>query len=213
MLLCKHCNKECKNDNSLRNHERLCKNNPDRNLDHIHRGQVKRTNSLRTRKDRGTFRNQWSDPNYELKDSTRKKLSDHSKSIVWSEEQKIKHSERMKKAVEAYPNSYTSSNRGRVKQFEYKGIKFQGTWELEFYKFCEEKNIAIERSNEWFEYEWNGIRKYFPDFYLPEKDLYIEVKGYETERDRAKWTAFPKRLKIIKKSDIIDIRKRTWTGL
>lgn len=28
MLNCKFCNKECKSDNSLRNHERLCKQNP-----------------------------------------------------------------------------------------------------------------------------------------------------------------------------------------
>jgi len=32
MLLCKFCNKECKNDNSLRNHERLCKNNSNRQI-------------------------------------------------------------------------------------------------------------------------------------------------------------------------------------
>ena len=30
MLLCKFCSKECKNENSLRNHERLCKLNPDK---------------------------------------------------------------------------------------------------------------------------------------------------------------------------------------
>jgi hypothetical protein len=30
MLICKFCNKECKNNNSHRNHERLCKSNPDR---------------------------------------------------------------------------------------------------------------------------------------------------------------------------------------
>jgi hypothetical protein len=30
MLLCKFCSKECKNDNSLRNHERLCKENPNK---------------------------------------------------------------------------------------------------------------------------------------------------------------------------------------
>lgn len=29
MLICKHCDKECKNKNSLRNHERLCKENPE----------------------------------------------------------------------------------------------------------------------------------------------------------------------------------------
>lgn len=27
---CKFCNKECKNSNSLKNHERLCKLNPSR---------------------------------------------------------------------------------------------------------------------------------------------------------------------------------------
>lgn len=30
MLICKHCEKECKNKNSLGNHERLCKENPNR---------------------------------------------------------------------------------------------------------------------------------------------------------------------------------------
>lgn len=30
MLICKYCGKECKNENSLRNHERLCKKNPNR---------------------------------------------------------------------------------------------------------------------------------------------------------------------------------------
>lgn len=119
----------------------------------------------------------------------------------------------MKKAVEENPESYTSSNRGRVKQFEYDGIKFQGKWELDFYKYCKENEIQIERSNEWFEYEWNGTRKYFPDFFLREKNLYIEVKGYETERDLAKWKNFPKRLKVIRKDDIIAIRKGIWQGL
>ena len=35
MLYCQYCNKECKNDNSLRNHERLCKNNPERSISNV----------------------------------------------------------------------------------------------------------------------------------------------------------------------------------
>lgn len=31
-FICKYCGKECKNSNSLRNHERLCKNNPTRQI-------------------------------------------------------------------------------------------------------------------------------------------------------------------------------------
>lgn len=34
MNICKYCGKECKNDNSLRNHERLCKQNPRRQITH-----------------------------------------------------------------------------------------------------------------------------------------------------------------------------------
>lgn len=54
----------------------------------------------------------------------------------------------------------------------------------------------------------NGIgdRTYYPDFYLPQDDLFIEVKGYETERDRAKWRDFPLKLKVIRKSDIEKFR-------
>lgn len=36
MLNCKFCSKECKNDNSLRNHERLCKLNPNRDSSSIY---------------------------------------------------------------------------------------------------------------------------------------------------------------------------------
>lgn len=32
MFICKFCGRECKNDNSLRNHERLCKLNPNRQI-------------------------------------------------------------------------------------------------------------------------------------------------------------------------------------
>ena len=38
MLYCTYCNKECKNSNSLRNHERLCKHNPNRQLTSYERG-------------------------------------------------------------------------------------------------------------------------------------------------------------------------------
>lgn len=210
ILSCKHCGQERKNENSLRNHERLCKNNVARNLDHIYKGLDKRRESLKTKKQRGTAKNQWDVDGYQLKDSTRQKLSASSKKQSWDEQRKQRHSAAMKNAVSAHPDAYTSSNRGRTKQIIYDEIKFQGKWELEFYQYCKTKDIMIERSNEWFEYEWNGTRKYFPDFFLPEKEMYIEVKGYETERDRAKWNAFPKKLTIVRKQDIIDIRKGIW---
>ena len=151
---------------------------------------------------------------FQLKDETRKKFSNNTKKLNdnrWSDpENRKKQSAAMKLAVQKYPESYTSSNRGRTKQIVFEGIKFQGSWELEFYKYCKLKNIQIVRCNEWFEYEWEGTRKYFPDFYLPEKDLYVEVKGYETEKDQAKWAHFPKKLRVVKRKDISDIKKGIW---
>lgn len=38
MLHCRYCSKECKNNNSLRNHERLCKLNPQRQLTNFEKG-------------------------------------------------------------------------------------------------------------------------------------------------------------------------------
>ncbi len=153
---------------------------------------------------------------YTMKEETKEKMRISAKetnSRRWDEEERKRHSQSMKRAVQENPQSYTSSNRGRTKQIEFDGVKFQGRWELVFYTYCKENSIEIERSNEWFEYEWNGTRKYFPDFYLPEKDIYVEVKGYETDRDRAKWASFPKSLKVVSKKEIDEIKKGTFLGL
>jgi hypothetical protein len=205
MLSCNFCSRICKNDNSLRNHSRLCKLNPDR--DNPPPKSDKWRESMKNKKNANQFTY-----GAKVSEETKKKLSEASKKQVWSEERRQNHSIAMKKAVEENPDSYTSSNRGRTKQIIFDGIKFQGQWELEFYLYCKKNNIQIERTNEYFEYEWNGSRKYFPDFFLSEKNLYIEVKGYETERDRAKWSAFPKKLKVIGKEEIAKIRKGCFEG-
>jgi hypothetical protein len=43
--------------------------------------------------------------------------------------------------------------------------------------------------------------------------MYIEVKGYETDRDRAKWLQFPKNLRIIKETEIKQIRQGCFMDL
>lgn len=144
---------------------------------------------------------------------TREKISAHSKNIVWDEQRRKNHSEAMKRAVKQNPESYTSSNRGRTKQIEYDGIKFQGQWELDFYKWAKSNDLTPKRPNRSFKYEWNGERWYHPDFYIEKLDAYVEVKGYETERDQAKWSQFPERLIIIKEREIKEIRNGSFTGI
>ena len=117
----------------------------------------------------------------------------------------------MKEAVKNNPDSYTSSNRGRTKQIEFDDIKFQGNWELEFYKWAKANNLNPKRATDGFTYIWNGERTYFLDFYIESKDLYVEVKGYKTDRDEAKWKQFPKELLIVDKKAIDKIRKNSYT--
>ena len=130
-----------------------------------------------------------------------------------SDETKKKLSESMKRTVLANPESYTSSNRGRTKQIIVDGIKLQGQWEVDFYLWAKVAALDPKRPTEAFKYEWHGDRWYHPDFYIPSLDLYIEVKGYETDRDRAKWLTFPKKLRIIKEAEIKQIRKGCFVGL
>ena len=212
---CQYCKKACKNDNSLRNHERLCKSNPNKQSlvsNFIQYNQkrkelgIKGSNQYTKAKELGL-------PKITISEETRLKLSQSSKGRKYSDELKRKHSEAMKKAVEKHPDSYTKNNVvGRVRNIEYKGIKLKGSWEVLVAQWLDYNNIKWEHETKSFEYEWNGIRKYYPDFYLPELDLYIEVKGYERERDLAKWKVIPN-LRVFKLNEINAIKNNTLAPL
>jgi len=197
-MICYYCNKPVKNERSKQQHELRCKNNPDK-ID------VKPSYGMLGKKGANQFTY-----GATVSESTKKKLSDSTRKLNkerWADpEFKIRHSSAMKRAVELNPESYTSSNRGRVKQIVYDDIKFHGQWEVDFYKWAKSEGIDITRSVQGFKYIWNGERTYFPDFYIVSMDLYVEVKGYETERDSAKWAQFPKTICIVRQREIKMIR-------
>lgn len=179
-MQCQHCSKEYTSKIGYSNHVRRCPSNPDRLMETL--TQEGRQKLIQHRVEMNN--KQWSDPEF-----------------------KKKHSEAMKRAVLANPESYSSSNRGRTKQIIVDGIKLQGQWEVDFYLWAKAQGLDPKRPTEAFRYEWNGLRWYHPDFYIKSLDLYVEVKGYETDRDRAKWLQFPKDLCIIKEAEIKQIRK------
>lgn len=193
-MFCQYCDKSAKSKRSKQQHELRCKSNPDKLI-------VKPSYGMLGKKGANQFTY-----GATVSDSTKQKLSESTRKlneIRWADSDfRAKHSAAMKRAVELNPESYTSSNRGRVKQIIYDGIKFHGQWEVDFYKWAKSKNIDITRPIHGFKYNWNGERTYFPDFYIRSMDMYVEVKGYETERDNAKWDQFPKKLCVIKHNEI-----------
>ena len=140
----------------------------------------------------------------------RKDASIKSSAIRWTDEQKSTHSKRMRKAAVDNPDSYSSSNRGRTKQIIIDNIKLQGQWEVDFYTWAKNNKLNPQRPDLGFPYEYDGTRTYYPDFYIPSIDLYVEVKGYETDKDRAKWRDFPHKLIVLKHKDISSIRNNTF---
>lgn len=216
-IKCKFCDREIKNIGGLRKHEYSCKNNPNRisfpgdnNLkrykEDVKNGKIKGTNQYIKAKQNGL-------PKPTVSDITKNKMSIASKKQIWNEYRRKKHSESMILAVKNNPDSYSIKNvSGRVKTIKYKEFSLKGGWELEVAKRLDENNVIWTNEIDGFEYVWNGgIHLYFPDFYLSDHNMYIEVKGYETERDRCKWNDFTEALIVLKKDEISKLRKNEKT--
>lgn len=156
--------------------------------------------------------------NFKLTDAGLKSIIEKQKILqkkVWTKEKRLEHSLKMKRVVDINPDSYSSKNVcGRVKTIKTidslgNETSCLGKWELLVVDFLNKNNIRwTNKIEENFQYYWNGsYHRYFPDFKLIDYDnLYIEVKGYQRERDNAKWNQFPHRLIIIKKDEIEKIK-------
>lgn len=208
MLKCKYCQKECKNKNSLIQHEIRCKYNPNRILSSYYFMDKKNQKKLiNLRKEKG-FQNQYSKaktlglPKPICSDETRKKLSiaaiNRPKEFTQSIGRKI--SQTIRKKVE---RGEWHTSLSKKMHYNYKGEDLHGKWELAYAKWLDKQNIKWIRNKKQFNYIFeNKQHKYTPDFYLPQANEYIEIKGYETDKDKAKWIQFPETLKILKFKDL-----------
>src|ERR1035437_5374807 len=74
--------------------------------------------------------------------------------------------------------------------YQKKIISVQGTYELKYAEYLNINNINWIRSNKIFinykRDEFDINRNYFPDFYLPDTNTYIEIKGYFFPKDKEK---------------------------
>lgn len=205
---CQYCGKECHNKNSLSNHERLCKLNPNKvesNLNNFmhyghkawNKGLTKDTDervlngakSLSLSYKTGKNKN-WCDGLTKESDARLKHMSDEAKRKI--------------KEGEWYPRT------GGVPIYKYKGYELQGSWEYLFAIYLDEHNIKWQKVIEPFEYKWeNEIHHYYPDFYLPTCDVYVEIKGLLREKDICKWDTLinvhHKKLNVYNIIDLIEM--------
>lgn len=199
MLLCKFCSKECKNDNSLRNHERLCKSNPAKQISwlEVNRDSYSHSNASIKANSEGR--------EHIVSQITRDKISaahlDRDPEIAKEAGKKI--SKTIAKKVEA---GTWHTSLAKNMHYNYNGVDLHGTWELNYAKYLDLNCIKWIRNKDIFSYIFDGKdRKYTPDFYLIESDEYIEIKGYKTEKDSAKWSQFPshRKLQVLMKKELL----------
>lgn len=89
---------------------------------------------------------------------------------------------------------------GRSKSGWYRGFYCGSTWELAFLIWALDHKMPVERCTEKFKYEFEGTRTYLPDFVIG--DMFVEIKGYDTDQTRAKIAQFPKKLVVLREDDL-----------
>lgn len=120
-----------------------------------------------------------------------------------SEQNKKRNKRKMSKANKGSKNPmFGKTTHGKWSKF--KGSWMRSSWEVLFAKYCLRKGIKYLYEPKRF---YLGSVTYLPDFYLPETDEYIEIKGwwYRGKKKRfnlfKKW--FPKiKIKVLMKKEL-----------
>lgn len=201
-LYCVYCNKQCKNLNSLKNHERRCKENPDR----------KCFNNLKyfaTRELKGKTKDnceyvQRQQESFYLNKEKGLHVNYHSTGLASTHEREIQRRKHISTTAKANKKSGgLRANSGRGKKGRYKGYYCDSTYELVYIIYNIDHNIKFERCILEYDYEYNGEKhKYHPDFILEDGSL-VEIKGYMRDVDLIKLNSVKDRpIKLLFEKDL-----------
>lgn len=85
-------------------------------------------------------------------------------------------------------------------------VFLDSTYELAYAEYLDKNKIDWVKNKKEFPYIYkNRVFNYIPDFYLLDTKEYHEVKGYQTDKDLAKWNNFPHKLQILFRKDLRDL--------
>ncbi len=206
ILYCQYCNKECKNLNSLKQHECRCKQNPNRIITDEYRKKlgvaVRRSLSLSNKIPPNTLKAekriieynknpklclQCGKPLTYQQAKEGRKFCCHKCSNQNKETRPPRSEESRKKTRESMFNNLIKGNtkvwsyNKRFKQGWYKGFHCDSSYELVYLIYCLDHNINIKKCDKKYEYFYKGLKHlYFPDFII-NNDTIVEIKGYHNE--------------------------------
>jgi hypothetical protein len=212
--VCIFCKKECKNHNSVSQHQARCKLNPERKI--LFGNGVNWTPELRAKHSeimKKAYVPHIMTDEEKIKNAAR--LKEINKTM-WTEEKRLEHGKIMQRVAQENPESYKSVGYTNTKREIYIGkngdeFLMRSSWEVAMAKLLDNENINWTNKVDGFLYEFENVKhNYFPDFHLIDYDIYIEVKGIKIEKDEAKWNQFPKPLIKFMKSDYDSLLKNNY---
>lgn len=218
-LICIYCGKECKNKNSLAQHECRCKNNPNRymisNSKHKHKCNIpldKRgwSKGLTAKTDERVARATKKMKEYYLDPN-------HHGAFLGK-----KHSEETKEKIrqKALQNT-TERHFGHHKIYSYKDFTFFSSYEFKVAQSLDNNNIRwVQPKRLKYIDNKNKLHYYTADFYLPDYDIYLDPKndflinnenpilGYK-DIDKIKWVMEQNNVKIL----VLNKNQLTWNEI
>lgn len=84
-------------------------------------------------------------------------------------------------------------------------VHLQSTYELRVAQLLDSMKMIWQRNTERFPFTWNEKSTYYiPDFVVMHANqrIFLKTKGFVTEKDKAKWNAFPHKLRVLMLQDI-----------
>lgn len=184
MLICNFCTKECKSIKSHVNHERTCPVNPNRNY-----------------KNGMTGKPAW---NKGLTKQTSDIISKYAEKLKGSQlgfRKGSKHSIETKERISEIMSEKMQTRYIASKRFYYNGYLLESSWELELAKDLDRNGIKWVRPKPLiYRDDSNQKRRYYPDFYLVDYNVYIDPKNdYVRTKDKKKiqWVVEQNNVKII----------------
>lgn len=212
-MLCDYCNKK-EGEYTLKNGKICCMPNFQSCEGFKKKASEKLSEILKSQYDSGkrtSHFKKWNDGSFwkgrKHTEETKRKLSSSGSGRKMSDEFKKKRKLDMEKR---YSEGW-ECRAGRTKKIKYFSeiageVTVDGLWELNVCKFLDSQKIKWERNKKRFKYtDTEGrMRSYCPDFYLVESDTFLEIKGFETDLDRLKWSQFSEKLIVWKKKELIE---------
>lgn len=196
-LYCIYCGKQCKNNNSLTQHQLRCKANPERRV----------FNNLSNRG--------WAKGLTKYTDNRILNNSNSKKDYFQEHEGSFKgkfHTQETKDKLSKIQTEIDHSDHNRNshgKRGYYNNVFFMSTWELAYYIYISENfpQQNIIRCKKRFKYkDIEGKNHYYTPDFIVNNTQFIEIKGWETDLDKIKYSVVPN-LTVLYYDDLYDIIK------